>query len=97
MILVALSGKEKRQHLGAKDYVCVGIQVPLGLVNCIFLTASPQYGHTHSQIKSFLWGEVCDLEEVKRRGEHTQRGRKQRPSFSKTVTQADWERVSQEL
>lgn len=73
------------------------IQVLLGQVNCIFLTASPQDGHTHSQIKSFFWGEVFDLEQVKRRREHTQRGRKQRPSFSKTVTHADWERVSQEL
>lgn len=66
------------------------IQVLVGQVNCIFLTAppnsQPQCGHTHSQIKSFLWGKVCDLGEVKRSREHTHRERKQWPSFSKTVT-----------
>lgn len=73
------------------------IQVLLGQVNCVFLTASLQCRHTHSQIKSFLWGGVWDLGEVQGMGEHTYRGRKQRPSFSKTVTHPDWERVSQEL
>lgn len=35
--------------------------------------------------------------EVKGRKGRTLRGRKQRPSFSKTVTHSDWERISQEL
>lgn len=67
----------EKATFGYKDYEEMSmwvIQVLLGQVNCIFLTASPQYGHTHSQIKSFLWGKVCNLGEVKeRRGAHTER------------------------
>lgn len=100
MLLVAISGEEKSniwlQELWRDMSVWV-IQVLLGQVSCFVWLPPPWCGHTHSQIKSFLWSKVCDWEKwMPGRGTHTQR-KKTKPSFSKTVTHSDWERVSQEL